>query len=329
MSYILQYELDKRRRAAQQDYERQQKALDARAALEERGLTPEEANTAVAEWVKTGQWNVPTARTLPGKMEPDENGLIAYGPAQPVQQAIRMRKQQEIDLPYGVDSATGKVVKPQVEEDFLASLEDQGYRARPKFQVRTPKAEADTDGFDIFVDPVSGKEVRREPNGSGRNRTIKLSKPNAAPGAGGRGGAAQDPKVKDALNTLSKYKGTLTPKWNAQKGEWVAGQVSPELEQLAVDAAEFLGLPIQEQSMASIVNDEGFDAWASRLLPGGKTGMSEVTTTIRKPGQARDPGARPVPPTGAKKKAEDWLRAKGAPVTPANVAAVLKKGLVK
>jgi hypothetical protein len=187
MGALLEYELDRKKRF----YERRQRAADARADLEEKGLHPDEAQKAVDAWVKTGQWNIPTSRPT-GRLQqlaPDAQGNLAYGPGAPETTPVSFRKRDNVKVPYNIEN--GKIVKPEMGKDFLSELDSSGFRAEPSFRDEY------RGGQDIYVRADTGEEVRREPNNGKTNRIIKYG--SVGDGTPGR---KKERSVEDVVSAL-------------------------------------------------------------------------------------------------------------------------------
>jgi hypothetical protein len=225
---------------------REEKAPDLFEKLLRMGLTPEEANQTVSTYSRTGDFNPPAYRERP----PDPNDAGTEDNFGPTRTRVRPLPSVE-QLPYNTgkkrqqlytfDKSKGSYGVPVDVPDNVDAVTVNQYESDPK------------NGQDIFVDAGTGKELRREPNGTKANKVIKVGSTQDE--------AADEESVKAARETHKRYLAKL-----AQKD--AEGNPVPIPEDLAAEmesAAPLLGMTMEDVAAPK----EGFLRKAARAVAPG------------------------------------------------------------
>jgi hypothetical protein len=220
---------EKKRRIEDETKVRRSKSMDIAKELYSLGIDdPQAINQATEHFIRTGEMKLPTTyqtrtQTSPGSVRQEGRTTISELPDTEVEvKPVRLGKKVGI---WDEMRGEGREI-PELQG--VSEL------------LKSPAGGTKLQGYTIFVDAATGKEVRREKNSNGRDEYVKVGS-----GAGG-GGTKESPQEKAARDTLKAYDAALR-----------SGKApSADLESRASQAAKFLKLPTEK-----IVGKRGF--WAS------------------------------------------------------------------
>ena len=177
---------------------------------------PDEINQIANRFLRKGEMVLPSQRTVP--LSP-----VADIPERSTRQPINLRKRKAL---YSMDEATGKFTEEPISDD-VSDITIKGYDSSPKA------------GENIYI--KGGQVVKREPNGTRTNKTIKLDVP-----APRTSGTTESPDLALAKDTVKKYQDAL------KKGD----EITPEFVDSAKSAFEALNIPFTEKELPATFREK-------------------------------------------------------------------------
>lgn len=236
--------------------------------LLEKGAEPNAVNIIAQNYIKTGQMQIPAMATkmLPG----DTNSPEGRSTRVPFQ-----LDQKKKGL-FGFDATSGKFTQQETPQDMT------------DFEVKSYN-QPGTAGQNIFIDQYSGKEIRREPNGTAKNVIVKTG---TNPNAGSGRPSFKSPVDATAFNVLTKYNNAIANR----------DRISEEFKNSAGSAAQHFGIDLvdMENNPATFDELQQQPSFLEKLLGQTPPKAAPKTTPAslkfpKKPGTAPAPQKTPAP----------------------------------
>ncbi len=270
----------------------------AQNLLKDGQYTPAEINSISQNYLKTGQFDSPTAR---GRILGPEDGLQADPdlPQRSTLEPIRTLKKRE--QLYAMDKSSGLFT--DMSGNPVANIPPD---VDPKVQTyNEPKEPLPRTGHAWKIDQATGQRQDMGPNNDVKDTYVYW---NSKTGQGGGGGKSPDVMLME--DTVKKY----------QDAKKTGKPMTQDFIDSAKTAFDGLSIPFEEADLPP----SGFDKVRNTVskATGGFVAPAPV--------QKGDPVVN-FDKSGAVKKnrAMDWLKQHGQPVTDANIAAVIKAGKVQ